>query len=308
MTGSGSATVAFAKEQSFQGSLVDSDTDGTPEYYLPGKNITVDEISISNALERLRLPDQAESVESIAGNFEGALSASWAMSADRIADVHDIVFNNSGTSFTNGQAATSAWFLGVDYLSGTAERAVTGLAPTEYSVEYSSEENTVTESITAVYADETLNTSITPSNISEPATGKTVPFHGASLDINSVAQTKLQSFTLTISNIARPQQGASRYPLDMVIDAPESTLDVEAIFSESDQLELAYGGGGSSVTEPQNSVGGVSATIDLSVNGSTARTFNLSEVTPNDYDWSQLVSNEDTTEPITCQVNGVSVA
>jgi len=302
MTGGGAATVAFVKEDSFQ------TEPGTPDYFLPGVNPTIDEIEVANALERLRLPDQAESVESIAGRFEGAFSASWAMSADRVADVHDIVFNSGGTDFVNGAAATSSWYLGLDYLSGTAERNAIGFAPTEYSIEFSADENTVTESITGVHADEAFSTSITPTSIKEPGTGETIPFHGADLDIDAVGQTKLQSFSLTISNIARPQWGASRFPLDMVIDAPDATLDVEAIFSEQDQLELAYGGGGSSVSEPQTDVPGVSATITLSEGGSTARTVNLSQVTLDTYNWNQLVSNEDATESISTQVNGVSVA
>ena len=302
MTGAGSATVAFGKESSFQGSL-----SGAPDYYLPGRNITVEEIEASNALERLSLPDQAESVESIAGNFETGLSVSWAMSSDRVSDVQDIIFNSSGTSFTNGQAATSAWFLGLDHLSGTSERALDGVFPTEYTLEYSEDSNTLTESLTLVAADESENTSTTPSGINSAGAGTTVPFHGAQLDIDGTTITALSSFTLTISNIAQPITGASRHPLDAVIAGPETTLDFDATMKDGPQtLDYAYGSSGSSTT--QDSVGGVSGTITASVGGTTATTFDLSEVTPDTNSWSDLVAQANAGEPVSAHVNGVSIS
>jgi hypothetical protein len=57
MPGAGAATVAFVKENGFQSEP------STPDYYLPGRDITTDTIEAQNALSRLTLPDQAESVE-----------------------------------------------------------------------------------------------------------------------------------------------------------------------------------------------------------------------------------------------------
>lgn len=303
MPGAGAATVAFVKEDGFQSEPTD------PTYYLPGRDLTVDEIEAQNALARLTLPDQAESVESIAGRFETGLSASWAMSADRVGDVQDIVFNGSdGQSFVGGErAATSSWYLGLDHLSGSSERNLTGVYPTEYTVEYSEDSNTITESLTAVAADESSDTSITPSSIQSAGQGQTIPFHGAQLDVGGSTQAALSSFTLTISNIATPITGAARHPLDAVCGRPETTLDFEYTMQDGpDQLAAAYGG--SSATSPQTQVDGQSATITLSVAGSTATTLNLSNTTPDSDDWTSLVSEENAGESVSAQVNGVSVS
>jgi len=302
MPGAGAASVAFVKETDFR------TQPGTPDYYLPGRNITVDTIEAENALERLTLPDQAESVESLAGQFETGLSASWALSADRVGDVHDIVFNGAnGQQFVGGQrAATSTWYLGLDHLSGTAERALEGVYPTEYSVDYSVDDNTITESLTAVAADESLNTSLTPSAIQTAGQGSTVPFHGAQLDVNGSTQTELQSFSLSISNISQPVTGASRHPLDAVLGRPTTTLDFEHVLKDGpDQLAAAYGG--STATSPQSRVDGVPATITLTVGGVTAAAFNLERTTPNTESWDQLVSEENANESLSAQVNGVAV-
>lgn len=300
MTGGGTGEVAAVVEDEL---LSEPDE---PEYFQPGRDITVDDAELSNTLERLRLPDQAESVESIAGRLEGSFSASWAMSADNAADALGLVFNATDPlAFTGGRATTSSWYLGVDYLSGTAERNLQGVLPTEYTLEWDNEENTVTESITALYADEEFDTSITPTDINRTASGEAVPFHGASLDINTVAQTKLQSITLSISDIARYQWGASRYPLDAVINDPQTTIDVEAVFSEEDQLAAAYGE--TDATSPQDSIDEVSATLDLSVAGQSAADWSLSAGKPDTYNWANLAGTDDTTESLSMQINGTEV-
>lgn len=303
MPGAGAATVAFAKEDGFQSLPTD------PAYFVPGYNVTVDTIEASNALERLDLPDQAEPVESIAGNFETGLSASWAMSADRVADVQDIVFNDAGTGFVGGErAATSTWYLGLDHLSGSIERELTGVYPTEYALEWSQDSNTVTVSLTAVAADEGSATSITPTSIQGPGQGEAVPSHGAQLDVDAVTQTALQSFTLSISNIAQPIEGASRHPLDAVCGRPETTLDWTAVMKDGpDQLSYVYDGT-SSGTETADEVAGVSGTITLNEGGATATTFNLSQVTLDTGDWDNLVSEENAAESASAHVNGVSIA
>lgn len=305
MTGAGTSEVAFAIEDTFMGSLVDSDADGNPEYYQPGRNIEISDVELSNALQRLRVPDSAESTESLAQNLEGAFSASWVMSADRVADVQSIVFNDGGTAFAPGRAATSRWFAGIDYLDGVAERELIGVTPTEYSVQYQ-QNGTIQESLTAVYGDENYGTAITPSSILATSAGQSIPSHGADLSINTVSQTKLQSATLSINNIARFQRGADRKPLDAVIAAPQTTLDIEAVLTETDQLELAYGGGGA--TTPQDSLTGVGGSFSLSVGGTTVTTYDLSAAKPENYNWNDLASGDnDMTESATLQVNGVSV-
>ena len=306
MTGKGTSEVAFAPEVEPFGDLVDDDSDSTPEYYQPGRDVTVESgPELSNELEDLDLPDQAESVESVAGRMVGSFEVSWKTAADRVDDVQSIIFNSGGTSFAGGQAVTSTWFFGLDYISGTAERAVSGVIPQSYTVSYDDESNTIEESLSCAYADETFNTPITPTSIQSAGEGQTVPFHGSSLDINTVAQTMLSSAELTISDIARYQWGASRHPLGAVIDAPSTELSVSAIFSEKDQLEAAYGGDGT--TTPQDQLDSVTAVLGFSVAGATATEYTLSAGKPGTYSWENLTSSDDTEESITLSINGTEV-
>ena len=298
MTGSGSATVAFGKEQSFLGSLVG------PNYYLPGRNATVEEIEVQRALERLSDPDVVESVESIAGRFEGALAASWAVSADTHEHVRDIVFNDSGTGFTNGQAATSKWFIGVDHLSGTVERVAAGVTPTEYSLSYNDEENTITANLTAIYADEEKNATITPTDIVGPATDSTVPFHGFSLDVDGASIPTVQSATLSISNIAQFITGPDATPIDAVIAEPTTDLQFSAVIDGPDLIEISYGSGGQSVDAIQDSVGAVPGSVGPTQAGSTVATYDCPRIEPDTYGWADLVGSEPTTEEVNAHVNG----
>lgn len=301
MTGGGSSTVAFVKESSFQ------TEPGTPTYYLPGRNVTVDEANLQNTLQRLREPDTAEAVDSLSGNLEGAFSASWAMSADTHADVRDIVFNDAGGGFTSGLATTSSWYLGLDYIDGTStstvERNLTGCIPLEYSISYDQGTNTINESLTMGYADETKGTTITPSSISGPTDGSEVPFHGFTLDVDAATVNKLQSATLSFSNIARFQRGTSRTPVDAIAATPQVTLDASAIYNTDDYLELAYGASGS--TSTQDNLTNVTGTVTLDSAGTTVATYSLPKLKPDNYDWSDLVNGDtDTTDPVTYHVNG----
>jgi len=305
MTGAASSTVVLAREASFLGSLVD---DGDPDYYLPGRNPTLEEISIANALQRMDDPNAVEAVDSVAGNFEGALSATWTMSADTHADVRETIFNDAGGGFVAGAAASARWYTGVDHLNGTAERELLGVIPLEYSVTYQQETNTIRESLTAAFADENRSASITPSNITGPTDGNDVAFHGASLSVDGATVEKLQSATLSISNIARFHRGPSRTPEDAVIAQPRTTLQAEAIFGGTDTLERAYGGAGAS--DPQDRLSSVSGELAFSAGGQSVAAYTLPELKPESYDWTDLVAGDaDLTDPVTYHVNGgVTVA
>lgn len=297
MTGAGSASVAFAKEDEFRSLPAD------PTYYLPGRNITIDDLTLPRALQRMRTPEAVMAATSLAGQIEGALAASWAMSADVQADVRDIVFNDGGTKFETGAAATSRWFVGVDHLAGTAERELKGVIPLEYSVAYSEAENTITESLTMGYADEEVDTAITPAAIQGPTDGNDVPFHGASLEIDAGTVTKLQSATLSIGNIARFQSGPDPNPVDAVIAAPEATLDATAIIEGTDRLELAYGSSGA--TSTQGTMDSVSGTFGFAVGGSSVVSYDLPKLKPDQYAWQDVVNPDaDTTDQTTYHVNG----
>lgn len=297
---SGSAQAIFAKEQSFLGSPVDSDSDGSPEYYDPGKGTRTQDVELTNALQRIREGDSAEAVESIATRLEGALAVQFTMNSTEWLDL--VTNDGSGSSLVPGQMPSSRWFVGVDYINGTAERELKGVIPLDYRIQYQ-EGETVTVSLTMAYADETYNTSLTPSNVQEG--GDPFVFHGTSLTVDGVTQTKMQSATLSMQNIARLQRGAQRKAVDAVVAAPTAALDAETIVSETDQLQLAYGNANAPAT---SGVSSVSGSFEIS-NGTTTTTWSLSQVKPDTYNWTDVLNREaDFTEPITYHVNGVSVA
>ena len=191
-----------------------------------------------------------------------------------------------------------------DYLDGTAERELLGCTPVEYSVSYE-QGGMTTYSLSMLYADETESASITPTDVTQVSDGSSVPFHGTTLTIDGVDVTKLQSATLSISNIARFQRGGETTPVDAVIAAPETTLDMSAIFSGPEKrLDLAYGGGG--VSEPQDQLSSVSASLALTSKGGTSvATYSLPKLKPDSYSWADLIDAEtDLTEPTTFHVNG----
>ncbi|NHN40539.1 hypothetical protein G9C85_02655 [Halorubellus sp. JP-L1] len=307
MTGAGSASLAFALEQSFLGDLRDEDSDGNTDYYKFGRNPQLDELDLDRQLERLVEDGVVESVDSIAGKVDGAVGVTAVVSKDTFGEVLDWVFNDGGTAFTDGLAQTGRIFAGVDYIGGTCERELEGVTPVDFEIAYDDENNTVTYSVSFLYADESNDSTIDPTSITGPTDGNDVPFHGFSLDIDGTTVSKLSTTTLSISNISRYQWGASEIAEEAVMARPESTLDATAIFSGPSRLELAYGGSGSS--SPQASMSSVTGTVTLSVGGSDVATFSLPKLKPATYSWSDLIGEADLTDPTTFHVNGgVSVS
>ena len=294
MTGAGSATVAFAMEDEFL------DLEASPTYYQPGKNVQVQDLSIQNALERIRDPGEAMPVDSIAQTFEGALSVSFDLAGDAW---HDLVFPDSGTSFPSGAYYTPSahWYLGLDYLDGTAERVAKGTAVVDAQVQWQSGA-TVNVSLTMIYGNEELNASITPANIEVPPAGDLYAFHGGDLELDSTIQAGLQQATLNLSNLARFRRGGDRFPMDVVGGAIDATLDVEATFTEesTDNVALAYGGS----SEPASSLDSIPAQFALENGAGGSITYDLGSLKPDTYGWNNLVNpDEDTTESVTFHVN-----
>ncbi|SEW10297.1 phage tail tube protein [Natrinema salifodinae] len=304
MTGAGAATLAFAKEQTFMGDLVDSDSDGTPEYWKFGRDPTVTDLELDRALSNMSEGDQAEYVESIAGNLEGAFGVEAVVSSDVHSDVEDLVFNNAdGTGFTPGRAASGRVYTGIDYLDGTAERELVGCVPLDYSVSYQQGE-TVTYSLSMGYADENLNTSITPSSINGVTDGTSAAWHGVDLTIDGTTVAKLQEAELSISNISRFQRGASHIAEDAVLARPETELTVDAIFTGPSRTELAYGSAGATTTAAR--MNSVSGALDIAVDGASVSTYNLAKLKPTMHSWSDLITDgdTDTTDSTTFNVTG----
>lgn len=297
MTGAGSAELAAVHEDSL-GTLP-----GSPTYWEFGRDPSLSDAELSNTLARLRTPRNEEAVESLKQNLEGAVEVEAVISSDVQGEVHTLVFNDGGSGFTSGRLNSATIYAGVDYLDGTAERQLTGCIPLEYSVTYE-QGSPCTFTATMGYQTETLNTSITPSSITTVSDGTSVAHHGASLTVDSVTLSKLQSATLSISNIGRYQRGPSAEPVDAVLAAPETTLDFEAIITGPDRLEIAYGA--ADATEPQDQMSAVSGSFAFADGGSTtAADYTLSQIKPDTYTWNALVdAEEDTTESISAHVNG----
>lgn len=301
MTGGGASSVAFVKEDEFDSVPAD------PTYYLPGRNPVINDLSLQNTLQRLREPDTAEAVDSLANRLEGAFGITYVMSNDVHGDIRDIVFNDDGDGFETGHAPTSSWYLGVEYLdsistTATAERHLKACIPLEYSIAYN-EGEPIRETLTMGYADEEKNTTLTPDTITGPDDGGDVPFHGADLQVDGATVAKLQTATLQFANLYRFHRGASRTPVDAVLAAPEATLEASAIYGQDDYLELAYGASGDS--SPQDQLSSVSGSLAFDVDGSTVATYTLPKLKPDTYQWSDLIAAEtDLTDPVTYHVNG----
>jgi len=303
MTGAGSGSLAFGKEQSFLGSLT-TDGDSNPEYWQFGRNTAITELSMDTMLQRLDEEGAVESVESVKTGFEGAFAIESTISSDVHNDVEDLVFNDGGTQFKSGRPQTATIYTGVDYLDGTTERALEGCTPVDYSINYT-EGGLLTYQLRFLYADETPSASITPTNVTEVSDGTSAVFHSLDLDIDGVDVSKLQDATLSISNISRFQRGGEGpTPVDVVIAAPETTLDATAIYGGRDRLDLAYGSAGAS--GPQDRLGSVPATWDITVDGTAVSTYNLAKIKPATYEWSDVINSgdTDTTDPTTFNVDG----
>jgi len=300
MTGAGSGSLAFGLEDSFLGSVT-----GGPDYYGFGRDPTLSEASIDNMLQRMPEAGSVWSVESVKDNFEGAVTVEAVVNADVFPSVEDIVFNGTNGSgdkaIVAGRPQTATVFTGVDYLDGTTERALEGCIPQSFSIDYT-QDGKVRYTLGMLYADESSNTSITPSSVTTASEGSHAAAQDFSLDISGTSIPKLQSATLSIDNIARFQRDGNPTPADVVVGRPQATLETTGIYSGPSRLERAYGS--ASATSPQDRLDGVAATVGIANDGTTISTYNLATVSPATYDWSDVISESDTTEPITWNVDG----
>lgn len=294
MTGAGSGSLAFVKGTG--NSLID--IPGAPTYYEPGRDPIITDLELDRAVERLRAPSQVFADTSVAQNLEGAFGVEFVMDSNRQSDVHDIVFTDPGGSpiLQPGRAATSRWFVGVDYISATAERELRGCVPLDYTVTYT-QGDTIRVQITMAYADEVTNTSITPTSISE-ADGSPASFHGADFTIDGTTQSKEQSVTLNVSNLSRFERGSDHIAVDAVVAGATVSLDLETILSETDQLELAYGGSTQTSTTADQTL--VSGSCAYSADGTTITTYDLSGLAVDTHAWQDAIAADpSTTERLT---------
>ena len=287
---SGPATIAYTPETAFREAPTE------PTYKQPGRNITVSELSLQNELQRIRDPDDAQAIEAIAQIVEGALNIEWTLTD---AEWEAIVFNSSGaTTFELGRAASSHWLVGIDYLDGTADRALEGAIVTQAQLQYT-QGGEFRLSLNLIYAAESTDVDISAVAIEKPADDRTHMWHDASLsfpELSSVDCDKLQSVTLTINTNARFQRGGDRHACDAVIGGVETTLTTSAIISEQtpERLQLAYGGLGE--TEPIDRLDATDATLTLSIGDSPTSEYSLSKLKPDSVSWDDLVDPEADTQ------------
>lgn len=289
MTGAGSATAAYATEQSYLGGVGSS-----PTYRQPGSNITVDTAELSRNLLDIVAPDDPETKRFLAQQIEGQLSVSFILTSDQF---HELVFNNgTATGFDSTLAPTSAeWYLGVDTLSGTTERQIQGWVAASADITYNGTTEAVRVTLTGPYGDESKNTSITPGTIQRPS-GE-VPGHGASLSINSTTVSKLQSATVSLQGLARLQRGAKPRPVQAVLGNVQSGLDMTAIYSGPERYELALGTSGASTT--QDTVDEVTGSVTFDDATGAVASYDFAKVAPNTYSWADLVNPDaDLTETV----------
>lgn len=290
MTGAGTTTVAWTREPNF----AEDPTD--PTYVYPGRNVNVTDLSLERALQRSRLPDDNEAIESIATALDGALTVEydlchpWALTDAFVSDYTD----TDGTlewSMGRGQMPTSRWYIGVDAGSSVCERELKGAATVQYQVQIS-QQSPVRVTQTIVYADELTNTSLTPGDI---VGGDESPyvFHGADLVIDASTKKKLQSGTLDITNNGSLDTGWNQVAVDAVAGDADYTLNVNKIATESisDNVSLVYGS--TSATSPEDDIEHVDGDIEIVRGDGDTITFPLSGIGHNSLSWDNIPPSGD---------------
>jgi len=305
MTG-GAADLAFGFEDGFLGSVTDTDADSNPNYFAFGRDPSVQDASLDNMLQRMHEPDSVWSVESVKDNIEGAFGVEAVVNASVFPDVEDLVFNGTDGSgnkaIVAGRPQSAKIFAGIDYLDGTTERVMEGFIPVDFSIDYT-QDGKVRFTLSGIYADENYNTSITPSSVTQASDGSHAAGQDFDLSVDAASIPKLQSATLSISNISRFQRDGNPTAADIVIAQPEASLDSTGIYAGPSRLELAYGSSGSA--SAQDRLMSSPATITIDNDGANISTYNLSAVTPGSYSWQDLVAGDsDTMEDISFNVDG----
>lgn len=293
MTGAGSAQVAYAVEDSY-GTLP-----GTPTWIQPFVDLEVGSASLERGLTRGRQPDDPLPQHSNEGNLEGALNVSGTMTDSNF---HELVFADSGTDFASTAmlAPTATWYLSSNVIGGTQERFPQGAAVESFSINYQQGEQ-VTVDLSMIYGAGESESLTTPSDITKPDVSDSVPWHGVSLDIDSVTVEKLQSFTLEVSNMARLRRGANQEAEDAVVGPYEPSLTVQATLTDGTNKNLAYGG--SSATETVNEITESEGSVTINNATGNVASYYLNGLQPTTYDWSDLVNPDtDITDPTTFHV------
>lgn len=286
----GSRSVAYLHEP--DGNYMGSPNDTT--YKVPGKDITIEDISLENAIQRMRLPDDPQTYDAIAQTFEGAISMSWTETTPWwLNHVFGGPPASSGTgpytytwTFPGAGSAwyiqSSRWFVGINHANGVAERELKGAVFGQLQSSISIGE-TVRTSVTGFYGDEQKNTALTPGSY-QGKNATPMVFHGGELEIpNATTITRPQEATLEITTGARPEREWARKPVGAVLGAVETTLDLQKVITGTSQIDLAYG----TTTAPTTGdVGGAAdGTLRFTTGGTPQLEYQMTRVTPDTYNW-----------------------
>lgn len=306
----GPGSIAYKHEPA--GNYMGSPSDST--YKIPGKDPTAEEISIDNALMRMGIPTDPETVDAIAGTFEGAISLSWTETTPwYLNHVFGGAPSKSGSgpytytwTFPSGadsdwRVQSSRWFIGLNYDgSNSCERELKGVVFTDYQQELSIGSE-VRTTVTGFYGDEEKNTSLSPGSI-DGTDAEPMVFHGGQLEIpDSTGLTRIQSATVQTTTGARPQRDMSRKPVDAVLGNVETTLTVRKHMTDTDMLELAYGGSSSPATTVSGEADGK---LVFGTSGTPQLDREFTDVTPNTYGWQDVLNRDaDMNEDIEFVIN-----
>ncbi|WP_137288831.1 phage tail tube protein [Natronorubrum halophilum] len=291
MTGAGTTSVAWTREPGF----LDSPSD--PTYVHAGRNVSVNDLELNNALERSRLADDNEAVESIAQNLEGALALEydlahpWVLTDAFVSDPTGGDPDPYEWTMGRGQMPTSRWYIGVDTFSNTVERVPKAAITTQLQLQVSLN-SPVRVTQTLVYADEEKNTSMTPGTI---VGGDESPYvyHGGSFSVDGTTQKKMQSGTVDITNGGSLDQGWNRKAVDAVAGDADYSMNATKIATEetSDNVTLAYGNSNAPVTS--SGIDGVSGDLTLARGDGDEIALALQGVRPNTYGWDNIPPSGD---------------
>jgi hypothetical protein len=302
MTAAGSAEVAYRVEDGFQ-------TAGAGDWKQPGLNVSVGDLSVDNNAQRNRQPDSPVSAGSTAGNFTGTATVDFDLTDSNV--FADLVAGIAGGGSLSGaglSAPTAEWYFAADALDNSLTQfesniAFNGVAVTSAEIDYT-EGEPINVSLSLEASGLSGNA---PTTISQPSADQVFTHHGTSATIGGLAQSGLQSATLSLDGLARRQEQQERGPRVMVVDEMEPELTTDAVFSEVDQLDLALNGGSSGSVLQQLQAASSGGLTFENGNGTTIQ-FEIVDPTPNNYSWNDLVApDSDLTEEVVYQAHDVSL-
>lgn len=298
----GAAEVAFAMESGV-GSDGYGDLPDTPTWYQPGVDVEVDGPTLDNQLVRQRQPDSPKSARSREGNLLGSVSVTFTLTDD---NWHELVFTENGNTALPDSGSdewpSATWYFSADVPGINEERFCAGAFVTDVSIEYQQGED-VRVSLTMNYQTEKDLT--TPAGISQPEEADAFMWHGLTPERGNTEIAEMQSMTISLSNLSRGRRDQSRLFTRAVAGAFELSFNTDAIFAEDDTLELAYGS--SAATTPADTIDQTDFTAAFVNAGGDEHEFSLDGAQPTNYSWSQLVGEEDLTEPTEFHVADVGV-